>query len=158
MENEKTLYKYLFKNEEERTKIIKELEKYLEDAIKDIEIKFKEFNEIPKNSSNKNEKHMESVLNDLQKLNNELRKIQNNINCKENLKKDIDKLLNLESSNYKNIINIYLNKLSCFDLIKKEEDDKLIQKEKEIVNLKNNLVFIREQINDLLTNLKYTYM
>jgi len=158
MENEKTLYKYLFKNEEERTKIIKELEKYLEDAIKDIEIKFKEFNEIPKNSSNKNEKHMESVLNDLQKLNNELRKIQNNINCKENLKKDIDKLLNLESSNYKNIINIYLNKLSCFDLIKKEEDAKLIQKEKEILNLKNNIVFIREQINDLLTNLKYTYM
>ena len=71
---------------------------------------------------------------------------------------DINKLLNLESLNYKNTINIYLNKLSCFDLIKKEEDAKLIQKEKEIANLKSNLGFIREEINDLLTNLKYSYM
>ena len=158
MENEKALYKYLFKNEEERTKIIKELEKYLNDAFKEIEIKFKELNEIPKNSTNKYEKYMENTLNDLQKLNNELRKIESNVDCKENIKKDINKLLNLESLNYKNTINIYLNKLSCFDLIKNEEDAKLIQKEKEIANLKSNLSFIREQINDLLTNLKYSYM
>ena len=158
MENEKALYKYLFKNEEERTKIIKELEKYLNDALKEIEIKFKEFNEIPKNSTNKYEKYMENTLNDLQKLNNELRKIESNVDCKENIKKDINKLLNLESLNYKNTINIYLNKLSCFDLIKNEEDAKLIQKENEIANLKSNLSFIREQINDLLTNLKYSYM
>ena len=158
MENEKALYKYLFKNEEERTKIIIELEKYLNDAFKDIEIKFKESNEIPKNSTNKYEKYMENTLNELQKLNNELRKIESNVDCKENIKKDINKLLNLESLNYKNTINIYLNKLSCFDLIKKEEDAKLIQKEKEIANLKSNLGFIREEINDLLTNLKYSYM
>ncbi len=158
MENEKALYKYLFKNEEERTKIIIELEKYLNDAFKEIEIKFKELNEIPKNSTNKYEKYMENTLNELQKLNNELRKIESNVDCKENIKKDINKLLNLESLNYKNTINIYLNKLSCFDLIKKEEDAKLIQKEKEIANLKSNLGFIREEINDLLTNLKYSYM
>ena len=158
MENEKALYKYLFKNEEERTKIIKELEKYLNDAFKEIEIKFKESNEIPKNSTNKYEKYMENTLNELQKLNNELRKIESNVDCKENIKKDINKLLNLESLNYKNTINIYLNKLSCFDLIKNEEDAKLIQKENEIANLKSNLSFIREQINDLLTNLKYSYM
>jgi hypothetical protein len=158
MENEKALYKYLFKNEEERTKIIIELEKYLNDAFKEIEIKFKESNEIPKNSTNKYEKYMENTLNELQKLNNELRKIESNVDCKENIKKDINKLLNLESLNYKNTINIYLNKLSCFDLIKKEEDAKLIQKEKEIANLKSNLGFIREEINDLLTNLKYSYM
>ena len=138
MENEKALYKYLFKNEEERTKIIIELEKYLNDAFKEIEIKFKELNEIPKNSTNKYEKYMENTLNELQKLNNELRKIESNVDCKENIKKDINKLLNLESLNYKNTINIYLNKLSCFDLIKKEEDAKLIQKEKEIANLKSN--------------------
>ena len=158
MENEKALYKYLFKNEEERTKIIIELEKYLNDAFKEIEIKFKELNEIPKNSTNKYEKYMENTLNELQKLNNELRKIESNVDCKENIKKDINKLLNLESLNYKNTINIYLNKLSCFDLIKNEEDAKLIQKENEIANLKSNLSFIREQINDLLTNLKYSYM
>jgi hypothetical protein len=158
MENEKALYKYLFKNEEERTKIIIELEKYLNDAFKEIEIKFKELNEIPKNSTNKYEKYMENTLNELQKLNNELRKIESNVDCKENIKKDINKLLNLESLNYKNTINIYLNKLSCFDLIKKEEDAKLIQKEKEIANLKSNLGFIREEINDLLTNLKYSHM
>jgi hypothetical protein len=158
MDNEKAIYKYLFKNEEERTKIIIELEKYLNDAFKEIEIKFKELNEIPKNSTNKYEKYMENTLNELQKLNNELRKIESNVDCKENIKKDINKLLNLESLNYKNTINIYLNKLSCFDLIKKEEDAKLIQKEKEIANLKSNLGFIREEINDLLTNLKYSYM
>ena len=158
MENEKAIYKYLFKNEEERTKIIKELEKYLNDAFKEIEIKYKESNEIPKNSTNKYEKYMENTLNELQKLNSELRKIESNVDCKENIKKDINKLLNLESLNYKNTINIYLNKLSCFDLIKKEEDAKLIQKEKEIANLKSNLGFIREEINDLLTNLKYSYM
>ena len=158
MDNEKAIYKYLFKNEEERTKIIIELEKYLNDAFKEIEIKFKESNEIPKNSTNKYEKYMENTLNELQKLNNELRKIESNVDCKENIKKDINKLLNLESLNYKNTINIYLNKLSCFDLIKKEEDAKLIQKEKEIANLKSNLGFIREEINDLLTNLKYSYM
>ena len=158
MDNEKAIYKYLFKNEEERTKIIIELEKYLNDAFKEIEIKFKESNEIPKNSTNKYEKYMENTLNELQKLNNELRKIESNVDCKENIKKDINKLLNLESLNYKNTINIYLNKLSCFDLIKNEEDAKLIQKENEIANLKSNLSFIREQINDLLTNLKYSYM
>lgn len=158
MDNEKAIYKYLFKNEEERTKIIIELEKYLNDAFKEIEIKFKESNEIPKNSTNKYEKYMENTLNELQKLNSELRKIESNVDCKENIKKDINKLLNLESLNYKNTINIYLNKLSCFDLIKKEEDAKLIQKEKEIANLKSNLGFIREEINDLLTNLKYSYM
>ena len=158
MDNEKAIYKYLFKNEEERIKIIIELEKYLNDAFKEIEIKFKESNEIPKNSTNKYEKYMENTLNELQKLNNELRKIESNVDCKENIKKDINKLLNLESLNYKNTINIYLNKLSCFDLIKKEEDAKLIQKEKEIANLKSNLGFIREEINDLLTNLKYSYM
>ena len=158
MDNEKAIYKYLFKNEEERTKIIIELEKYLNDAFKEIEIKFKELNEIPKNSTNKYEKYMENTLNELQKLNSELRKIESNVDCKENIKKDINKLLNLESLNYKNTINIYLNKLSCFDLIKKEEDAKLIQKEKEIANLKSNLGFIREEINDLLTNLKYSYM
>lgn len=158
MDNEKAIYKYLFKNEEERTKIIIELEKYLNDAFKEIEIKFKESNEIPKNSTNKYEKYMENTLNELQKLNNELRKIESNVDCKENIKKDINKLLNLESLNYKNTINIYLNKLSCFDLIKKEEDAKLIQKEKDIANLKSNLGFIREEINDLLTNLKYSYM
>ena len=158
MDNEKAIYKYLFKNEEERTKIIIELEKYLNEAFKEIEIKFKESNEIPKNSTNKYEKYMENTLNELQKLNSELRKIESNVDCKENIKKDINKLLNLESLNYKNTINIYLNKLSCFDLIKKEEDAKLIQKEKEIANLKSNLGFIREEINDLLTNLKYSYM
>ena len=158
MDNEKAIYKYLFKNEEERTKIIIELEKYLNDAFKEIEIKFKESNEIPKNSTNKYEKYMENTLKELQKLNSELRKIESNVDCKENIKKDINKLLNLESLNYKNTINIYLNKLSCFDLIKKEEDAKLIQKEKEIANLKSNLGFIREEINDLLTNLKYSYM
>ena len=158
MDNEKAIYKYLFKNEEERTKIIIELEKYLNDAFKEIEIKYKESNEIPKNSTNKYEKYMENTLNELQKLNSELRKIESNVDCKENIKKDINKLLNLESLNYKNTINIYLNKLSCFDLIKKEEDAKLIQKEKDIANLKSNLGFIREEINDLLTNLKYSYM
>ena len=44
-------------------------------------------------------------------------------------------------------------------MLKNDEDDyKLLKKEKEISNLKQNLAFIREQINDFITNLKYKYL
>jgi hypothetical protein len=45
--NEKKLYVEVFKNEEIRTQQIKELENYLNDAIKSIEIEWKETGEIP---------------------------------------------------------------------------------------------------------------
>ena len=152
--NEKKLYVEVFKNEEIRTQQIKELENYLNDAIKSIEIEWKETGEIPKNN-NKHNEYTQKVINQLQKLNNDLRKIGEN--SSNTLKNDINKLLSLEEVNFKTIMNIFIQKLACFDLISKDEDDyKVINKEKEISNLKQKLFSIREQINEHITNLKYS--
>jgi hypothetical protein len=152
--NEKKLYVEVFKNEEIRTQQIKELENYLNDAIKSIEIEWKETGEIPKNNNKYNE-YTQKVINQLQKLNNDLRKIGEN--SSNTLKNDINQLLSLEEVNFKTIMNIFIQKLACFDLISKDEDDyKVINKEKEIANLKQKLFSIREQINEHITNLKYS--
>jgi hypothetical protein len=152
--NEKKLYVEVFKNEEIRTQQIKELENYLNDAIKSIEIEWKESGEIPKNN-NKHNEYTQKVINQLQKLNNDLRKIGEN--SSNTLKNDINQLLSLEEINFKTIMNIFIQKLACFDLISKDEDDyKVINKEKEIANLKQKLFSIREQINEHITNLKYS--
>ena len=156
MENEKKMYMEVFKNEEYRTKQIKELENYLNDTIKSIEIEWKENGEIPKNNNKYNE-YTQKVIDQLQILNNDLRKICENSNDK--FKNDINQLLSLEEANFKSTINIFIQKLNCFELISKDEDDyKVINKEKEIANLKQKLSLIREQINDPITNLKYTYL
>ena len=152
--NEKKLYIEVFKNEEIRTQQIKELENYLNDAIKSIEIEWKESGEIPK-TNNKHNEYTQKVINQLQKLNNDLRKIGEN--SSNTLKNDINKLLSLEEVNFKTIMNIFIQKLACFDLSSKDEDDyKVINKEKEISNLKQKLFSIREQINEHITNLKYS--
>ena len=152
--NEKKLYVEVFKNEEIRTQQIKELENYLNDAIKSIEIEWKESGEISK-TNNKHNEYTQKVINQLQKLNNDLRKIGEN--SSNTLKNDINKLLSLEEVNFKTIMNIFIQKLACFDLISKDEDDyKVINKEKEISNLKQKLFSIREQINEHITNLKYS--
>ena len=152
--DEKKLYIEVFKNEEIRTQQIKELENYLNDAIKSIEIEWKESGEIPKNN-NKHNEYTQKVINQLQKLNNDLRKIGEN--SSNTLKNDINQLLSLEEVNFKTIMNIFIQKLACFDLISKDEDDyKVINKEKEIANLKQKLFSIREQINEHITNLKYS--
>ena len=152
--NEKKLYVEVFKNEEIRTQQIKELENYLNDAIKSIEIEWKETGEIPKNN-NKHNEYTQKVINQLQKLNNDLRKIGEN--SSNTLKNDINQLLSLEEVNFKTIMNIFIQKLACFDLISIDEDHyKVINKEKEISNLKQKLFSIREQINEHITNLKYS--
>ena len=77
----------------------------------------------------------------------------------DNFKKDVNFLLNLEKENYRITLNIFINKINCFDLMTKDEDDyKLLQKEKEIAEMKQNLESIREEINDFVTNLKYKYL
>jgi hypothetical protein len=152
--DEKKFYIEVFKNEEIRTQQIKELENYLNDAIKSIEIEWKESGEIPK-TNNKHNEYTQKVINQLQKLNNDLRKIGEN--SSNTLKNDINQLLSLEEINFKTIMNIFIQKLACFDLISKDEDDyKVINKEKEISNLKQKLFSIREQINEHITNLKYS--
>ena len=156
MENTSNIYKFLFANEEKRTSIIKELEKYLNERILAIEIHWKETGEVEKTSEKFNE-YSQNVLQELQKLNDELKKLSE---LKDELfKKDVNALLNLESENYKTTLGIFINKLKCFDMMKNDEDDyKLLKKEKEISELKQNLSFIREQINDFITNLKYKYL
>ena len=107
------------------------------------------------NSQNIHNEYTQKVINQLQKLNNDLRKIGEN--SSNTLKNDINKLLSLEEVNFKTIMNIFIQKLACFDLISKDEDDyKVINKEKEISNLKQQLFSIREQINEHITNLKYS--
>ena len=156
MENASNDYKFLFKNEEKRTTIIKELENYLNERILAIEIHWKETGEVEKSSDKFNE-YSQNVLQELQKLNDELKKLGELKD--QSFKKDVNTLLNLESENYKTTLGIFINKLKCFDMLKNDEEDyKLLKKEKEISNLKQNLAFIREQINDFITNLKYKYL
>ena len=156
MENNINEYKYLFNNEEKRTTIIKEFEQNLNVYIQETEQKWKDEKIVVKNSPKFNE-YTQKVLEDLQKLNNELRKMSELKD--ETFKKNVNFLLNLEQQNYKMTLSIYINKLNCFELLKNDEDDyKLLQKEKEIATMKSNLFGIREEINDFITNLKYKYL
>ena len=155
MENINTDYKLLFKNEEKRTTIIKEMEKYLNERIQSIEYHWKETGEIEKASQRFND-YSNNILQQLQALNNDLRKLSELKS--DAFKKDVNILLNLESQNYKTTLGIFINKLQCFELLKKDDDCNLLKKEKEISMLKGNLASIREEINDFLTNLKYKYL
>ena len=155
MENINTDYKLLFKNEEKRTTIIKEMEKYLNERIQSIEYHWKETGEIEKASQRFND-YSNNILQQLQALNNDLRKLSKLKS--DSFKKDVNILLNLESQNYKTTLGIFINKLQCFELLKKDDDCNLLKKEKEISMLKGNLASIREEINDFLTNLKYKYL
>ena len=155
MENISTDYKLLFKNEEKRTTIIKEMEKYLNERIQSIEYHWKETGEIEKASQRFND-YSNNILQQLQALNNDLRKLSELKS--DSFKKDVNILLNLESQNYKTTLGIFINKLQCFELLKKDDDCNLLKKEKEISMLKGNLASIREEINDFLTNLKYKYL
>ena len=156
MESNINDYKFLFNNEEKRTEKIKEFEQNLNKRIQEIEIKWKETNIIDRNNNKFNE-YSQTVLQELQKLNNDLRKMSELKS--DNFKKDVNFLLNLEKENYRITLNIFINKINCFDLMTKDEDDyKLLQKEKEISTMKTNLVGIREEINDFITNLKYKYL
>ena len=156
MESNINDYKFLFNNEEKRTEKIKEFEQNLNKRIQEIEIKWKETNIIDRNNNKFNE-YSQTVLQELQKLNTELRKMSELKS--DNFKKDVNFLLNLEKENYRITLNIFINKINCFDLMTKDEDDyKLLQKEKEIAEMKQNLSSIREEINDFVTNLKYKYL
>ena len=156
MENDINEYKYLFNNEEKRTTIIKEFEQNLSIYIQETERIWEETKTIEKSSTKFNE-YSQNVLQQLQKLNDELRKMSELKS--ENFKKDVNFLLNLEKENYKMTLTIYMNKLKCFELLKNDEDDyKLLKKEKEIATMKSNLFSIREEINDFITKLKYKYL
>ena len=156
MENNINEYKYLFNNEEKRTEIIKEFEQNLSVYIQETERIWEETKTIDKGSTKFNE-YSQNVLQKLQKLNDELRKMSELKS--ENFKKDVNFLLGLEKENYKTTLTIYMNKLRCIELLKNDEDDyKLLQKEKEISTMKSNLFSIREEINDFITNLKYKYL
>ena len=123
---------------------------------KGIKSTWKLSGEIEKTPQKYNE-YTENVMNDIQKLNDEIKKISENE--PDTYKKDVKFLLNLESENYKITLNIFLKQLKCFDILKNDEDEKLLLKqEKEISILEQNLSSIREQINDFITNLKYKYL
>ena len=132
------------------------MEEYLNEVIQGIESNWKLNGEIEKSPKKYNE-YSQSVMNELQKLNDELKKYSETNS--DTFKKDVKFLLNLEGENYKTTLSIFINKLNCFDMLKNEEEDyKLLKKEKEISLLKETLASIREQINDFITNLKYKYL
>ena len=154
--NNKRIYKLLFKNEEKRTALIKEFEECLFLNIQKIESDWKLNGEI-ENNTQKYHDYSDSVMEEIQKLNDELKKISEEES--DAFQKDVKTLLNLESDNYKITLNIFINKLKRFDMIKNEEDEnKILKKDKEILLLKENLSSIREKINDFITNLKYKYL
>ena len=93
MENDINEYKYLFNNEEKRTTIIKEFEQNLSIYIQETERIWEETKTIEKSSTKFNE-YSQNVLQQLQKLNDELRKMSELKS--ENFKKDVNFLLNLE--------------------------------------------------------------
>ena len=156
MDNNKDDYKFLFQNEDKRTTIIKEMEKFLTDNMQEIEKHWKETGEIEK-SPQKFNNYSQNVLLELKKLNEELRKLSDLKN--ESFKKDVNILLNLEMQNYKITLGIFINKLNYFEMMKNDDNDnKLLNKEKEISLLKQSLSYIREEINDFITNLKYKYL
>ena len=117
MENDINEYKYLFNNEEKRTTIIKEFEQNLSVYIQETERIWEETKTIEKSSTKFNE-YSQNVLQQLQKLNDELRKMSELKS--ENFKKDVNFLLNLEKENYKMTLTIYMNKLKCFELLKND--------------------------------------
>ena len=130
--------------------------KYLNDNIQEIEKYFKETGKIEKSPQKFND-YSQNVLQELKKLNEELRNLSDLKN--ESFKKDVNILLNLESQNYKITLSIFINKLNSFEMMKNDDDDfKLLNKEKEISILKQNLSNAREEINDFITNLKYKYL
>ena len=156
MESHDNDYKFLFKNEENRTTIINEMEKKLNEIIQSIDKHWKETGEVQKAPNTFND-YSQNVLKELQILNNDLRKFSELKSVI--FKKDVNILLSLESANYKKTLEIFINKLNCFEIMKNDDDDyKLIKKENEISLLKQNLAFIREEINDFITNLKYKYL
>lgn len=98
----------------------------------------------------------QQYLSKLQILNKELRDTPNEYSAQ--YLKDVDELLKLEEANYKITLKMFIEKLACFDMIKKEEDDSVvIGKEKEIALLIQDKSKIREEINDLITTLKYQH-
>ena len=154
MENKKELCRFIFKNQEKRTELIKEIEEYLDLTFHEIKSNWKINGELVTNPEKYNE-YSNCMFQKLQLLNDELANISE---TDDSLKKDIKQLLNLESENYKLTLNIFNNKLKCLDLKNEEEEEKLLKKEKEISLLSETLSSIREQINDFITNLKYKYL
>ena len=129
---------------------------FLSSTITSIENEWKRTGIVP--NSNAYNERTQRTIKEIQKLNNDLRAKANETVLQE-FKNDINRLLSLEESNFKTTVNIHLMKLACFELIRKDEDDyKVIQKEKEIANLKQELSSIRVEINDLITSLKYQYI
>ena len=129
---------------------------FLSNTISSIENEWKQTGIVPK--SNSYNERTQRTVKELQKLNNDLRSKANETDSVQ-FKADVNRLLALEESNFKITVNIFIMKLACFELIRKDEDDyKVIQKEKEIANLKQELSSTRVEINDLITSLKYQYI
>lgn len=157
MVDNKKIYQFLFKNEDKRTSIMKEMEEYLNSAIKGVESSWKLNGKIEKNTQKYIEHAEENFMQEILQLNSELRKLSEMET--DTYKKDVKSLLKLESENSQTTLNIFINKLNCFDMINSgESEDKIAKKQQEITLLIEVLSSLREQINDFISNLKYKYL
>lgn len=157
MENDKNIYKIIFKNQENRIILIKELEDFVNNSLYTVETLFKQTGQVQHEYTTKFNEYSMKTLQALQSLNDELKNIKES--SSNEVKKNIDILLGLEKDNYQLTISIFLDKIKCFDMIQKEEDESIIiKKEKEINNNRETLSTIREQISDFINDLKYKYL
>lgn len=151
MENNKSTYVHqLLKNQEQRTQAMIDLETYFNKMIQVMESEWRQSKHF--HHWDYKEK-CQGFMNTAQNLNKELRELQGNNNEVFNL---IENLLVLEENNYKNTINLFLCRLKNLELLKQDADESSFAlNEKEIDSIKIKLAGIREQLNDLITNLKY---
>ena len=123
---------------------------------------YQEKEDIQKEYEKKFAEYSNNVLNSLQLLNNELKSFRDSDNASEEVKNDINKLLDLEKENYQLTIKIFLDKLKVLSLMRNNEDgdnDAKIHKiEREISEDKDMLAYTRDEITDFITGLKYKYL
>lgn len=151
------LLEIILENQEKRTIELLDLEKYFNKMLEVMENEYKKEKKVHNwDYSNRCKQYLEKV----QGLNTELRSLQKNIDSpdipnKNKYSQIINQLLSFEENNFKNTITLFQNKLNYYLLLKNDSDDDILQNENEIKNLKYKLSVIRENINDIVTSLKY---
>jgi hypothetical protein len=97
-------------------------------------------------------------LEEAQALNKSLREIQGSLPTDlNNLSKIIEALLLKEKSNFEYTLKLYMEKLKYFDLLKTDADAVDFEENtKNVYELKSKKAEIRNEINELISELKYS--
>jgi hypothetical protein len=154
-----TLLNTILKNQEIRTEELISLEKY---KIFNLISYFNKLLEILEREWKTEKKihnwdylgYCKKYIEKVEKLNKELRSLQSN-NCI--YTNDINSILSLEENNYRTTLGIFVKKINHFELLKKNSDEEEIESnDEDIIQLKIKKSEIREKLNDLIEDLKYS--